>query len=95
MTKISQIYLSEDGYIDPYSLTQALAKGARMYGAEIYMPAPVTGLNFRSDGRWDVKTPHGTIRAKHVVNAAGNYMLMRALHEHFWGNLFSLTSIVA
>ncbi|XP_027056532.1 dimethylglycine dehydrogenase, mitochondrial-like [Pocillopora damicornis] len=71
---LGALYFPEDGYIDPYSLTQALAKGARMYGAEIYMPAPVTGLNFRSDGRWDVKTPHGTIRAKHVVNAAG-----------FWG----------
>ena len=53
-------------------MTQALGIGARMYGAEIYMPAPVTGLNYRSDGRWDVKTPHGTIKAKHVVNAAGN-----------------------
>lgn len=63
---------SEDGYTDPYSLAQALAIGARMYGAEIYMPAPVTGLNLRSDGRWDVLTPHGTIKAKQVVNAAGN-----------------------
>jgi len=53
-------------------LAQALAIGARMYGAEIYMPAPVTGLNLRSDGRWDVLTPHGTIKAKQVVNAAGN-----------------------
>ena len=43
-----------------------------MYGAEIYMPAPVTGLNLRSDGRWDVLTPYGTIKAKQVVNAAGN-----------------------
>jgi len=53
-------------------MTQALAIGARMYGAEIYMPAPVTGLNYRSDGRWDVQTSHGTIKSKHVVNAAGN-----------------------
>ena len=52
-------------------MTQALGIGARMHGAEIYMPAPVTGLNYRSDGRWDVQTPHGTIKAKHVVNAAG------------------------
>ncbi|EDO40332.1 predicted protein [Nematostella vectensis] len=60
-----------DGHIDPYSLTQALAIGARMHGAEIYMPAPVKGLNLRQDGRWDVKTDHGVIRAKHVLNAAG------------------------
>lgn len=60
-----------DGHIDPYSLTQALAIGARMYGADLYMPAPVTGLNYRADGRWDVHTEHGTIKAKEVVNAAG------------------------
>lgn len=71
---LGALYFPEDGYIDPYSLAQALAIGARMYGAEIYMPAPVTGLNLRSDGRWDVLTPHGTIKAKQVVNAAG-----------FWG----------
>ena len=64
-------HLSEDGHADPYSLTQALAVGARMYGAQVYMPAPVTGLHFRPDGRWDVHTPHGTIKTKHVVNAAG------------------------
>ena len=43
-----------------------------MYGADIYMPAPVTGLELRSDGRWDVQTPYGTIKAKQVVKAAGN-----------------------
>ena len=36
------------------------------------MPAPVTGLSHRTDGRWDVYTEHGTIKAKQVVNAAGN-----------------------
>jgi len=36
------------------------------------MPAPVTGLSHRTDGRWDVHTEHGTIKAKQVVNAAGN-----------------------
>ena len=42
-----------------------------MQGANLYMPAPVTGLNHRTDGRWDVHTEHGTIKAKQVVNAAG------------------------
>ena len=64
--------LTDDGHIDPYSLTQALAIGARKYGAHLYMPAPVTGLSHRTDGRWDVHTEHGTIKAKQVVNAAGN-----------------------
>lgn len=64
--------LTDDGHIDPYSLTQALAIGARKYGADLYMPAPVTGLSHRTDGRWDVHTEHGTIKAKEVINAAGS-----------------------
>jgi dimethylglycine dehydrogenase len=64
-------YCLGDGHIDPYSLTQAYAIGARKYGAEIYMPAPVMALNYRSDGRWDVHTEHGIIKAKHLVNAGG------------------------
>ena len=35
------------------------------------MPAPVRGLNQRGNGGWDVETDHGTIHAKHIVNAAG------------------------
>ena len=67
--------LTDDGHIDPYSLTQALAIGARKYGADLYMPAPVTGLSHRTDGRWDVHTEHGTIKAKEVINAAGSSVL--------------------
>ncbi|XP_033120611.1 dimethylglycine dehydrogenase, mitochondrial-like [Anneissia japonica] len=63
-----------DGHIDPYSLTQALAIGARMYGADLYQNSPVTATFQRSDGGWDVMTEHGTINAKRVINAAG-----------FWG----------
>ncbi|XP_074651431.1 dimethylglycine dehydrogenase, mitochondrial-like [Tubulanus polymorphus] len=60
-----------DGHIDPYSMTMALSIGARMYGAEIYQGAPVNGLKMKEDGTWDVETPHGTLRAKRIVNAAG------------------------
>ncbi|XP_065060512.1 dimethylglycine dehydrogenase, mitochondrial-like [Rhopilema esculentum] len=68
------LFTPDDGHIDPYSLTQALAIGARMHGAEIYMPAPVTKLNQLENGKWEVETPHGTIKANRIVNAAG-----------FWG----------
>uniref|UniRef100_A0A667XCQ3 Dimethylglycine dehydrogenase n=1 Tax=Myripristis murdjan TaxID=586833 RepID=A0A667XCQ3_9TELE len=68
---IAGLYTPGDGHIDPYSLTMALAAGARMYGAQIYNPAPVTGLTPTSDGKWDVQTPHGTIRANRIVNATG------------------------
>ena len=52
----------------------ALAAGARMYGAQIYNPAPVTSLDPTADGKWDVQTPHGTIRANRIVNATGSYL---------------------
>ncbi|KAG5834288.1 hypothetical protein ANANG_G00259960 [Anguilla anguilla] len=68
---LAGLYNPGDGHIDPYSLTMALAAGARMYGAQIYNPAPVTALAPTPDGKWDVQTPHGTIRANRIVNVTG------------------------
>ncbi|XP_066502777.1 dimethylglycine dehydrogenase, mitochondrial [Hoplias malabaricus] len=68
---LAGLYTPGDGHIDPYSLTMALAAGARMFGAQIYSPAPVTALSPTADGKWDVQTPHGTIRANRIVNTAG------------------------
>ncbi|XP_072166701.1 dimethylglycine dehydrogenase, mitochondrial-like [Diadema setosum] len=65
------LHTIDEGHIDPYSLTQAFAIGARKYGADIYMPADVTGLEQRADGTWNVTTKQGTIHAQRVVNAAG------------------------
>ncbi|XP_073933327.1 dimethylglycine dehydrogenase, mitochondrial isoform X3 [Castor canadensis] len=72
MNKIlAGLYNPGDGHIDPYSLTMALAAGARKYGALLKYPAPVTALNPRPDGTWDVETPQGSVRANRIVNAAG------------------------
>ncbi|XP_068608596.1 dimethylglycine dehydrogenase, mitochondrial [Brachionichthys hirsutus] len=68
---LAGLYTPGDGHIDPYSLTMALAAGARMYGAQIYTTAPVSALTPTADGKWDVQTPHGTIRANRIVNATG------------------------
>ncbi|KAM9330138.1 dimethylglycine dehydrogenase, mitochondrial [Gastrophryne carolinensis] len=68
---LAGLYNPEDGHIDPYSLTMALAAGARKYGAQLYFPAQVTALTPRPDGTWNVGTPHGTIHAKRIVNATG------------------------
>lgn len=82
---LAGLYTPGDGHIDPYSLTMALAAGARMYGAQIYNPAPVTGLSPRPDGKWDVQTPHGTICANRIVNATGLYFSLRInIHSHRW-----------
>ena len=60
-----------DGDIDPAQVTQALAKGARDGGAEIYRNQTVEAIDRAKDGQWRVRTPGGTITADIVVNAAG------------------------
>ncbi len=68
------------GHVDPYSLTHALAKGARMYGAEIFQNAPVTSVNQKEDGTWEINTPQGTINANRVVNAAGLHSSLPSIY---------------
>ncbi|XP_034955456.1 dimethylglycine dehydrogenase, mitochondrial isoform X2 [Zootoca vivipara] len=68
---LAGLYNPGDGHIDPYSLTMALAAGARKYGAQINYPVQVTDLKSRADGTWEVETPQGIIRANRVVNTAG------------------------
>jgi dimethylglycine dehydrogenase len=65
------LWRADGGHVDPWSTTQAYAAGARLLGAEIHRFTKVTGLNQRRDGAWDVETDKGSIRAEHVVNAAG------------------------
>lgn len=60
-----------DGDIDPVQLCQALARRARLSGAEIYCHNPVTGLTQKANGEWVVHTDQGDITAEHVVNAGG------------------------
>jgi len=60
----------DDGDIDPAQLTQALAKGARMLGAQIQRFTTVTGID-RVGDEWIVQTDKGAVRCEKVVNAAG------------------------
>ena len=63
----------DDGYIQPADLTQAMAKGARARGAEIYRNTTVTGIEQKPNGEWVVKTDQGEITCEHVVSATGNF----------------------
>ena len=63
----------DDGYIQPADLTQALAKGARDRGAEIYRNTVVTAISRTASGEWLVTTDKGEIRCDHVVSATGNF----------------------
>ncbi len=64
-------YIESDGYVDPASLCQAFAAGARKRGAEIVQNCRVTG--FKKNGRnvTEVHTSQGTVTADTVVNATG------------------------
>ena len=70
---IGAIQHPDDGYIQPADLTQALAKGARSRGAEIYRNTTVTAIEQLPSGEWLVKTDKGDISCEHVVSCSGNF----------------------
>ncbi|WP_309753746.1 FAD-dependent oxidoreductase, partial [Novosphingobium sp.] len=68
---LAAAFLPTDGYIDPASVTQAIARGARMRGAQIHEHTKVTSITV--DGRQctTVHTSRGDIECEMLVNAAG------------------------
>jgi dimethylglycine dehydrogenase len=70
---VGAIQHPDDGYIQPADLTQALARGARLLGAEIYRNTEVTRITELKTGEWQVTTPQGDIRCEHLVFATGNF----------------------
>ncbi|MCC7048550.1 MAG: FAD-dependent oxidoreductase [Alphaproteobacteria bacterium] len=68
---VGAAFVSSDGYVDPSSVTQAMARGARSGGVAIREGVRVTGLE--RDGRRivAVKTEQGTVRCDVAVNAGG------------------------
>ncbi len=66
-------YTPNDGWADPTSSTNAMAKGARQLGCEIIRHNRVTDMSQLADGRWEIIAEQGRIVAEHVVNAAGHY----------------------
>lgn len=68
---LAAAFLPTDGYIDPASVTQAIARGARMRAAQIHERTKVTSITV--DGRrcTTVHTDRGDIECEMLVNAAG------------------------
>ncbi len=60
-----------DGHIDPTSVTNAMAAGAKAAGATIVRGNPVSAITQKEDGRWEVTTEKGVIDAGIIVNASG------------------------
>ena len=63
----------DDGYIQPADLSQALARGARDRGAEIYRNTTVTAIERTAAGAWKVTTDKDEITCEHIVSASGNF----------------------
>jgi 4-methylaminobutanoate oxidase (formaldehyde-forming) len=68
---VGAAYMPADGYVDPYALTQAYAKGARQNGARIREGVRVTDLVVENGRVTAAVTDHGTIACETVVNCAG------------------------
>lgn len=64
-------FIPGDGYIDPYSLTMAYAKGARMNGAKIEEGVCVEEIIIEGGRAVGVSTNGGTIGCDILVNCAG------------------------
>ncbi|MBL8789881.1 MAG: GcvT family protein [Rhizobiales bacterium] len=69
---IGGIYEKDDGHVDPTLATNAMAKVAVEKGAIIQRYNPVQAIR-REGGVWIVETARGTLRARHIVNAAGTW----------------------
>ena len=68
---VGAAWVDGDGYVDPTSLTNAYAAGARAGGVRIIQGVLVTGLQTRGRRITRVLTDQGTIDADVVINAAG------------------------
>lgn len=66
------IYEPDDGHVDPSLATNAMAKQAQRHGAVIQRYNPIHAIR-HENGRWVVETRNGTLRALHIVNAAGTW----------------------
>lgn len=68
---VGGVYLPGDGQTNPTDTTIALAKGARMGGAQVFEDTKVTGIVTQNGRAAGVRTERGEIAAEFVVNCAG------------------------
>ena len=70
---IGALHTPGDGHVDPSGVTQALAAGARRFGARIIRRCRATNATLTPQGEWLVETERGDILCEHLVNAGGTY----------------------
>ena len=66
-------FCDTDGYAGPTEVTNAIAKGARRYGVEIFEKTEATSIEVSKDRIVSVTTRDGRVETRTVVNAAGPY----------------------
>ncbi|MFC3084875.1 GcvT family protein [Tabrizicola soli] len=64
-------FIASDGYVDPASLCQALAAGARARGVRFVQGCEVTGFGIENRRITRVRTAQGDVACETVVNCAG------------------------
>jgi dimethylglycine dehydrogenase len=67
------LHTTGDGHVDPAGVALALAKGARLMGAQVVRQNRVTGITRKKNDEFVVHTELGDIQAEQVVNAGGTY----------------------
>ena len=67
------IWLPKDGIANPTDVTQSLARGARMGGAQIFERTRVTAITTKDGAVTGVETDRGSIEAEIVVNCGGQW----------------------
>ncbi len=70
---VGAAFLPTDGQANPADIAQALAKGARAGGAQIFEDCPVSAIEVNGGRVAGVTTPQGAIRCDIVVNCAGQW----------------------
>jgi len=70
---VGGVWLPGDGKANPTDLTQALAKGARMGGAQVFEKTRVTGVKISQGRAVGVQTLEGDIDCEIVINCAGQW----------------------
>jgi 4-methylaminobutanoate oxidase (formaldehyde-forming) len=67
-------WIPGDGYVEPYTLTMAIARAARRLGVTFETGRPVTGILVERGAVQGVETPTGAVTASRVVVAAGPWI---------------------
>jgi len=68
---VAAAFTPNDGSIDPTGLTNALAAGAKKFGAKIFINTNVEAIHIKNGRVSEVVTDKGTIQTEVVVNASG------------------------